>query len=108
MKKHDYGEYMIEDFMIIGPEINEFKNKRHIEKNKNILTVNSHWLFNFSKFYKEKKVEFLNEIARRAFPEGCKLKRKLLENNEEVIDILSYRASPRLNEDYFIFTLKGD
>lgn len=81
-KEHIYGENLLETFVVIGPEISDFKKKRSAEKSKEEITVKSVPLYCHTKFYRENKMQFLTEMAKRAFPEGCKLKRKLFEHNE--------------------------
>lgn len=54
-------------------------------------------LYCHTKFYRENKMQFLTEMAKRAFPEGCKLKRKLFESNEELVNIIEYKPSRLLS-----------
>lgn len=65
-------------------------------------------LYCHGKYYKEHKSQFIAEIAKRAFPEGCRLRKKIFDHNEELLDLIEYKPNRILSEDYFVFTLKGD
>ncbi len=73
---------MLEAFVVIGPDISEFKKKRNMEKGKEEIAVKPASLYCHGRHYKEHKAQFIAEIAKRAFPEGCRLKKKLFEHNE--------------------------
>jgi hypothetical protein len=108
MKEYSYAEYMVETSMVLGPDLAEFRGKRVGERVREEHVVGATALYCSSKFYKEQKGEFLTEMAKRAFPEGCRLRRKLLQSDEGIREVVEFKPSPTLSEDYFIFTLKGD
>ena len=66
------------------------------------------YFFNFNNLYKNRKGEYLKEVARRAFPLGATVKRKNIQSYHKFKKELEFPVGENMGEDFFIFNLKGD
>lgn len=57
--KHSSGDTLIEDFLVIGPDISSFKKLRETSRAESGLKVKPHLFFNVSKNFRQQKPEFL-------------------------------------------------
>jgi len=72
------------------------------------LVISEFYYFNYNNVYKNRKGEYLKDIARRAFPLGATARRKSIDNFEEFRSELEFVSEGKMGEEYFILNLKGD
>ena len=70
------GDNLIEDFVVICPDVLQLKKLRELHKEEREFNMMEFYFFNFNNLYKNRKGEYLKEVARRAFPLGATVKRK--------------------------------
>lgn len=65
------GECLIEDFLIVAPDVLELRKQRELNRDENNLRITQYTKLNFNKYYSTHRLDYLQDIANRCYPLGA-------------------------------------
>lgn len=77
------GECLIEDFLIVAPDVLELRKQREQNRDEIHLKINKFKQINFNKYYSTAKIDYLEDIAKRCYPLGATATLQSFDNLED-------------------------